>query len=398
MRQPDHGHVQEHGLRVPGPLPTQSQGILFVEPEDILLATPAAETLLAARDLFLTKKIQHTFAGYAKGQIARIETHRRWLINPPTAKPDRKAYGLPERTVLPADQLSAAVSMMTKKVEAWEIDFGALDPAARLHMIDRVGTALAEMNMTLDNRYKAAGKLLGFSDNFLQILDLERKYKAAMDEWTHYEQWKKERNPARAELEAKYGYDTKHAMHLIRLARSCVETLRTGKLKVKRDDHAELLEIRNGKLSYDELFEMANAVMAQIPDAVAASPLPDAPDFDALEDLCVTVTSMCGDGGFAFATAVVDRTSTAVTAPRRKFTSSRMSQLVIEAIEAGHTRAIDIIDAVREQQPAYQISSIRNMLSTMKKAGVLGTVGDSCRFAYFVALSSETIATSEVES
>src|ERR1039458_5020213 len=32
-----------------------------------------------------------------------------------------------------------------------------------------------------------------------------------------YNGWKAQRNPKRAELEAKFGYDTKHAMHLVRL-------------------------------------------------------------------------------------------------------------------------------------------------------------------------------------
>ncbi len=363
--------------------------LLFVEPEDMLLVTPAGEALLAARDIFLTKKIQHTFAGYAKSQISRIKTHRRWLINPPTKKPDRKDYGLPERTILPKDQLMAAVSMMTKKVEAWDVDFEGLDPAARLDMIARVGEALAEMGMSLDNRYKAAGKLLGFADNFLQVLDLERKYKSASDEWAHYEEWKAKRNPARAALEEQHGYDTKHAMHLVRLALTCVETLRTGKLKVKRDDAEELLAIRNGKFTYDELFDYAQEVMDQIPDAAAHSPLPDHVDDKAAKDLCVAITSMVGDGGVGFsmaASAAPDETTArAIPRQKRKFKPSTLSGYVLEAITKGNTRAIDIINYVTSINNEYRMSSIRNALTSMKSTGIVGVTGDSCHYRYFIA-------------
>ncbi|AEZ66297.1 hypothetical protein phiTE_131 [Pectobacterium phage phiTE] len=38
----------------------------------------------------------------------------------------------------------------------------------------------------------------------------------------------KNRNAARHELEEKFGYDTKHAMHLVRLLRMSQEILETG--------------------------------------------------------------------------------------------------------------------------------------------------------------------------
>jgi hypothetical protein len=75
-----------------------------------------------------------------------------------------------------------------------------------------------------------------------------------------YENWKKTRNAARAHLEAKYGYDTKHGMHLLRLMRMCVEIPETGKVLVKRPDREELLQIRAGAWSYDRLIEEAEAL------------------------------------------------------------------------------------------------------------------------------------------
>ena len=67
--------------------------------------------------------------------------------------------------------------------------------------------------------------------------------------------WKKERNPARRELEEKSGYDTKHASHLIRLMRMGYEIITEGKVLVKRPDAEELLAVKNGAWSFEKVME-----------------------------------------------------------------------------------------------------------------------------------------------
>lgn len=93
------------------------------------------------------------------------------------------------------------------------------------------------------------------------------------------------RNPARAELERRFGYDTKHAMHLIRLLRMGLEVLRTGELLVRRPDAEELLAIRDGALSFDELLTLATDLQSQFHATVPHPSLArdiDAPRIDAL--------------------------------------------------------------------------------------------------------------------
>jgi hypothetical protein len=48
----------------------------------------------------------------------------------------------------------------------------------------------------------------------------------------------------RTELVDKFGYDTKHAMHLVRLIRMAKEILIEGVVHVYRDDREELMDIR----------------------------------------------------------------------------------------------------------------------------------------------------------
>lgn len=182
--------------------------MLWTDPSDHLLLTSLGERLLAARSVFISKKAKHTFSGYALSQLKRINTHYRWLKNPPKAMPMRVDFGLPERTVIPADQLEAAHAAIKKQLDRWSFkDLEEIDEATRIGIINSMAEALSEMKIGADEQFRAAGRLLGYADNFLELLDRERHYNAQKTEWQQYQNWKKTRNPARAELEEKWGYD-----------------------------------------------------------------------------------------------------------------------------------------------------------------------------------------------
>jgi hypothetical protein len=262
--------------------------ILFVDESDRLKVTPEGEELLASRRLFLSKKARHTFSGYAISQLKRIETHRRWLLHPPAAPPTRAEFGLPERTVISKDQLAAAESMMRKQVESWQVDLEPLDEASKIQLTEKLAAALAEMRLgSEDAQILCAGRSLGFDDNFLDLLDRERRYTTAQRSFEQYQHWLRTRNAARAELAARHGYDTKHGMHLVRLMRMCRELLEEGELRVRRPDAEELLSIRRGTWSYDRLMQWAREQEAALDSLYKTSKLPSSPDRAAIDALCV---------------------------------------------------------------------------------------------------------------
>lgn len=262
--------------------------VLWTDASDHRLVTEAGRRLLDARKLFLSRKARHTFAGYAHAQLRRIQLHHRWLKNPPTSRPTRSEYGLPERTVIPQDQLAAAQAAITKKLATWQLDdMTDLDPAARIAIHNAMTEMLAEMKLSADDTYRAAARSLGYDENFIRLLDLERQYLSRQREFEQYESWKTHRNPARAALEARYGYDTKHASHLVRLMRMCREILETGEVVVKRPDAEELRAIRGGAWDYERLVAWAAEQDASLDEVARRSPLPHAPDREALDALCV---------------------------------------------------------------------------------------------------------------
>ena len=267
--------------------------VVFADDSDILKITEAGRLLRANRHLFLSKKARHTFSGYAMSQLKRIESHRRWLLNPPTAPPQRKDFGLEERHIIPGDQIKAAEAIIRKQVEAWENalpTFGVDvdDPAACIQMRELLVQTLTEMRLSTDDeRFQAAGRRVGFDANFLDMLDREHKYTQKRREWDNYQQWCSGRNEARSVLERKHGYDTKNAMHLVRLMRMCEEILRDGIVLVRRPDAEQLLDIRCGAWSYPQLMAWAHEKFASLASIAATSRLPNSPDRTAINALCV---------------------------------------------------------------------------------------------------------------
>jgi uncharacterized protein len=82
----------------------------------------------------------------------------------------------------------------------------------------------------------------------------------------------------RPDLIAKYGYDTKFAMHYIRLLYECREILRDRHLTLPRPERDELIRIRTGKLSQEEMFALGRELKAECESLLASSELPEAPD------------------------------------------------------------------------------------------------------------------------
>ena len=66
-----------------------------------------------------------------------------------------------------------------------------------------------------------------------------------------------------------------------------VELIRDGKVIVRRPDREELLDIRNGKVSYEKLVEMAEKLRGELNEALPNSPLPEEPNTKAAHALLI---------------------------------------------------------------------------------------------------------------
>jgi uncharacterized protein len=120
---------------------------------------------------------------------------------------------------------------------------------------------------------------------------MAEKYDLDKRKYKQYQTWLKERNSVRAEFEAKHGYDTKHAMHLVRLLKMGHEIVKFGEVNTYRSkDRDELLGIRNGSLSFDEIVAYADDLEQKVRDAEKNSCLPRKPNMKLIEKLLIELT------------------------------------------------------------------------------------------------------------
>jgi predicted nucleotidyltransferase len=267
--------------------------LLYTETSDHLITTPLGKKLLDNRALFLNKRVKSTFFGYAFSQLKKINTHYKFLKNPPTNPPLRADFDIPIATPKNDEQMKAAFAMIQKRIDEWSWhEMRELDAPLRQSIQDEFNSRLQEITKwnwkdINEKVWNCAANSIGFETNFLELLNKERLFMNKMKEWQNYNEWKKNRNPARAALEEKYGYDLKHGMHLVRLLLTCKEILTDGIFRVKRPDATMLLDIRNGSWSYEKLILFAEEMNIELDDLVKKSTLPQSANQEKIDQLCI---------------------------------------------------------------------------------------------------------------
>lgn len=118
---------------------------------------------------------------------------------------------------------------------------------------------------------------------------MQSAYANAHHQWNQYQTWLANRNTKRSALEQQFGYDTKYAMHLVRLVQEGEELLLTGNIMLPRPNAADLLKIRAGAWTYAEVEDYALMGIECLKALEKNSPLPWGADHPAIENLAVTL-------------------------------------------------------------------------------------------------------------
>jgi predicted nucleotidyltransferase len=136
-------------------------------------------------------------------------------------------------------------------------------PDDQLVTCDALGTELRALAPAIVSR-RAQGPYLGYLKAQKQRLTGERGQKRVH----------------RPELEAMYGFDTKYAMHMLRLGFQGVELLTTGRLSLpmREPERSFLLDVRLGRVSEEVCLIRAGELELQLTDLATTSPLPAEPD------------------------------------------------------------------------------------------------------------------------
>ena len=213
--------------------------LLWTRPEHRLFCNEAGQMLVENRRIFAGKHVYDAFAGYADGQLERMEARD------------------PEEL-----RLYIAVDR--------EMKYRGMHPNHVGESFERrepvTGEERDSVNWT-DERLRAAWRSYHKKGENLGYLGDKRK-----------------------QLVLQHGYDAKNAAHCIRLLRMCKEFLATGELCVFREhDATELLEIKRGQWPLDRVKQHAKELFEAIGEARDKSPLPPGPDREAAEKMLVRI-------------------------------------------------------------------------------------------------------------
>jgi|AGFS01.1.fsa_nt_gi Predicted nucleotidyltransferase len=291
---------------------------LWVDDKDIVQRTEMYDHLRSYRDDLLSTKIAYTYTGYAHNQATRMKNHHGWMAKEQIAErrlreiwsqypcqqvidwmydyfPDyvidridtSKGKGMYIKTIIDFDKFMRDTSLQLISTV----------PLAQHHFVRLVHNYLPEKVLDRDfslTHYNYDYELIHYGSDIFAVVEKEgsktlmglgnllwdskkertpeelkvtpalivkfnrKEFEENNENRKHYHDWKKNRNAKRSELESKNGYDTKHAMHVVRLLRTAEEALTTGVVNVRRPDAAELLAIRNGAWSYEEMMQYFN--------------------------------------------------------------------------------------------------------------------------------------------
>jgi predicted nucleotidyltransferase len=87
------------------------------------------------------------------------------------------------------------------------------------------------------------------------------------------------------ELSGEHGYDTKYAMHALRIAHQGHELLATGRVSLPIAEPARdaLMQVRRGQLSLRDVLDRLHRAADQLELAVSQASVPDEPDYVAID-------------------------------------------------------------------------------------------------------------------
>lgn len=254
---------------------------MLAMPEDCVKFQHPLFSLLTP-SIFLSKICARTYGEYAMGQIRKARGLKKKIVNPQ-----------PEQALHLLDFCHVPQGQGSVPLLDWLYQQG-YDPA-------RCGlTAVAHAPgihaVYFDESHPYRGLVSPKNPDALLYSSVPRD--ATPVTWMHfnhdaftahrkahreYWEWVAQRNEDRylTNIEHGRGYDSKNLMHTLRLLEMAEDIALHGELRVRRENHQDLLAVRAGEFSYEELLGRAEAQLVRVEQAFADCSLPDEPDHQA---------------------------------------------------------------------------------------------------------------------
>jgi predicted nucleotidyltransferase len=262
---------------------------MLAMPEDCLKFQHPLFSLLEP-SIFLSKLCARTYGEYAMGQIRKARGLKKKIVNP---QPEQVRHVL-DFCHVPQGQ--GSVPLLD-----WLHERG-YDPA---HCgLTAVAHAPGIHAVYFDEAHPYRGLVSPKNPDALIYSSVPRE--AMPVTWMHcnhdaftahckahreYWDWVAQRNEDRylTNIEHGRGYDSKNLMHTLRLLEMAEDIAVHGELRVRRENRQELLAVRAGEFSYEELLARAEQQLLRVEAAFATCKLPEMPDAQAARHALLTI-------------------------------------------------------------------------------------------------------------
>lgn len=253
--------------------------LLYSPPECILYRSPLFDCFTPSD--FLSKQCQHTFAGYAVGQIKKARGLNKKIVNP-IAK--QKKSLLDFCYIIEKDKSQALHRWLeTRGIQQAQLGLSVIEHGKHLYAVyvDRVQRfgyqgliKQTEDSMLLTSRIPPTERVEAY------LSFNQEGYQRYVKDYHAYWQWVEERNEERFLSNQSHGknYDAKNLMHTFRLLDTAKDIARYHDVRVKRPNREQLLAIRRGEWAYDDLIQQAEEAIKEIEWLFAQSDLPEQPN------------------------------------------------------------------------------------------------------------------------
>ncbi len=273
--------------------------LLFAPPDTILKRDSVMDMIDPS--LVVSRLCRDSFAGYALSQVKRAKGLNKKIFNPKTGEQPR---AMDFCHVLDGERTMPVLAWLEREgLEASGCGLAALphvrDGYALFHARD------ATVPVAFSGLFRSAGRTPGAPASqdvslssvpkgmrprtwlFFNRDDFSRQLR----EYHEYKTWEASRNNDRflSTIEHGGGYDAKNMMHTFRLIRMAGEIASTGRPAIKRPDREELLSIKAGRYSYEDLLDMAAKEIISIDEAFSTSSLRAKPDQAAIESWAINI-------------------------------------------------------------------------------------------------------------
>ncbi len=231
--------------------------ILGTKQEHLLVISKEGELLRDNVELFLSKRAIQSFGSYATAQLRRLQN---------ALARDNYPHSEKEQHIL---------NSILGQMEHLQRSYKSFTHKEISLYIDKSDKQDMDTEIFIDVNLKHY-PLRDFKNIYSDMNNIVKDY----SKLNH-------RNSKKDELHL-----NKHAMHLIRLLVTGTEILKGKGVNTYREkERAFFLDIRSGKYSYTEIFEMVDDYENEFKLAAANTALPDRPDYKRIEELMIDIYS-----------------------------------------------------------------------------------------------------------